>query len=97
MEGFIKSDKLKLMDHIVSSIGYAVNNNLNVIEVFNFENSDFIVVLEYNSFESNLDNIYDYYISSEIYEKCGKVLDIKHQINRKNDQEKRYKSKGLSK
>lgn len=97
MESLIKLNKIKLMEHIVTSIGYALNSNLDVIEIFNFENSDFIVVIDYESFEFNLDNIYDYYISTEIYEKCSRVLEIKQQINKKNDQEKRYKSKGLSK
>jgi len=54
MEGLIKVNKIKLMEQIVSSICYAVKNNLNAIEVFNFKDSDFIVVLVRDSFESNL-------------------------------------------
>ena len=42
MESLIKSNKIKLMEQIVSSICYAVDNNLNAIEVFNFKDSDFI-------------------------------------------------------
>jgi hypothetical protein len=97
MESLIKSNKIKLMEQIVSSICYAVDNNLNAIEVFNFKDSDFIVVLDRNSFEDNLNNIYEYYISSEKYEHCGRVLNIKQQLTNKNEQEKRHKAKGSSK
>ena len=68
MESLIKVNKIKLMEQVVSSICYAVKNNLNAIEVFNFKDSDFIVVLVRDSFESNLNSIYNYYISSETYE-----------------------------
>jgi len=97
MEGLIKVNKIKLMEQIVSSICYAVKNNLNAIEVFNFKDSDFIVVLVRDSFESNLNSIYNYYISSETYEHCGRVLNIKQQLNQKNEQKKRHKSKGSPK
>ena len=97
MESLIKINKIKLMEQVVSSICYAVENNLNAIEVFNFKDSDFIVVLDRNSFESNLNTIYNYYISSEVYEHCGRVLNIKQQLNQKNEQEKRHKSKGSPK
>ena len=97
MESLIKINKIKLMEQVVSSICYAVENNLNAIEVFNFKDSDFIVVLDRNSFESNLNTIYNYYISSEVYERCGRVLNIKQQLNQKNEQEKRHKPKGSPK
>jgi hypothetical protein len=62
MESLIKINKIKLMEQVVSSICYAVENNLNAIEVFNFKDSDFIVVLDRNSFESNLNSIYDLFL-----------------------------------
>ena len=97
MESLIKVNKIKLMEQVVSSICYAVKNNLNAIEVFNFKDSDFIVVLVRDSFESNINSRYNYYISSETYEHCGRVLNIKQQLNQKNEQEKRHKSKGSPK
>lgn len=97
MEKLIKSNKIKLMDQIVSSIGYAINNNLQAVEVFNFEESDYIVVLDHTSFEENLENIYDFYISQELYENCSKILSLKQKLNKKHEQKKRYESKGTSK
>lgn len=97
MEKLIKSNKIKLMDQIVSSIGYAINNNLQAVEVFNFEESDYIVVLDYTSFEENLENIYDFYISQELYENCSKILSLKQKLNKKHEQKKRHQSKGTSK
>lgn len=97
MEKLIKSNKIKLMDQIVSSIGYAITNNLQAVEVFNFEESDYIVVLDYTSFEENLENIYDFYISQELYENCSKILSLKQKLNKKHEQKKRHQSKGTSK
>lgn len=97
MEKLIKSNKIKLMDQIVSSIGYAINNNLQAVEVFNFEESDYIVVLDHTSFEENLENIYDFYISQELYENCSKILSLKQKLNKKHEQKKRHQSKGTSK
>jgi hypothetical protein len=97
MEKLIKSNKIKLMDQIVSSIGYAINNNLQAVEVFNFEESDYIVVLDHTSFEENLENIYDFYISQELYENCSKILSLKQKLNKKHEQKKRHESKGTSK
>lgn len=97
MEKLIKSNKIKLMDQIVSSIGYAITNNLQAVEVFNFEESDYIVVLDHTSFEENLENIYDFYISQELYENCSKILSLKQKLNKKHEQKKRHQSKGTSK
>lgn len=99
MERYIETNKVMLMENIISSISYALENNLPNVEVFNFKNSDFIVILERNMFINNLDNIYDYYIKNEIYECCDRVIKLKQLINNPNynEQKKRYKSKSSSK
>ena len=96
MENFIVKDKVKLTEQIVTSVYYALDNNLNSIEVFNFKDSDFIVDLEYSTFKDNVDNIFEYYLKTERYEFCNRVKKLKLLLEQ-HEQKKRYKPKGLSK
>lgn len=97
MNEFIIQNKVKLTEKVVSSVSYALNNNLSSIEVFKFKNSDFIVVLEYDSFKENINNIYEFYIQSENYELCDRVNKLKKLLETHEKKQKRYKSKGSSK
>ena len=96
MEQFIMKNKLKLSEQVVTSVSHAVDNDLQSVPVFHFEDSDFIVLLDNSTFVDNLDNIFNYYIETEQYEYCDRVVKLK-QLIQKNEQEKRYKSKGSSK
>lgn len=98
LENFIINNKLKLMEQVVASIEYAINHNLPSVEVFNFKKSEFIVVLEYSTFEYNIDSILRYYIEMELYEFCDRVNKLKQKLNKHEKiKEKRYKSKNSSK
>lgn len=98
MNNFIVKNKIKLMENVVSSVRYALVNNLASVEVFKFENSDFIVILEYSTFKDNINNIYDFYISEELYELCDRVNKLKKLLeSHEKKQEKRYKSKSSTK
>jgi len=100
MEKFIMSNKIRLMEQVISSIHYAIKNDLSVVEVFYFNGSDFIVTLEYQSFKDNVENIYNFYISSELYEYCSRVSELKKLLEiheQKQKQKEGYKSKNSSK
>ena len=55
MESFIQTYKDKLMEQIVSSVQYALDNDYPTVEVFSFKNSDFIVILTQSEFKDNID------------------------------------------
>ena len=95
MERFIVSNKVKLTEHIISSVHYAVINDLSSIELFSFAKSDFIVVLEYSSFKDNVENIYNFYLETELYEFCKRVSQLKKLLDthEQKKQKKRHKSK----
>jgi hypothetical protein len=98
MEKFIVKNKVKLTEQIVLSVQYALDNNFSSVEVFNFENSDFIVILEKSSFKENIDNIFEFYIKTEQYEFCDRVAKLKKQIEQhEQKQQERYKPKSSSK
>jgi hypothetical protein len=82
MEIFIIKNKVKLTEQIVLSMQYALDNNISSIEVFNFANSDFIVILEKSNFIENLNNILNFYIENEKYEFCDKLIKLKKQLEK---------------
>jgi len=95
MEKFIISNKVKLTEHIITSVHFAVVNNLQTIQLFSFDRSDFIVVLEYSSFKDNIENIYNFYLEKELYEFCKRVSQLKKLLDKheQKKQKKRHKSK----
>lgn len=99
MELFIKNNKVKLTEQIVLSVQYALSNGFSSVEVFNFEDSDFIVILDQSTFKDNIDNIFDFYVSTEQYEFCDRLVKLKKQLEQheQKQQKIRYKSKSSSK
>lgn len=97
LEQFIIQNKNLLTKQVTDSIEHAIQNNLSVVEVFNFKDSDFIITLQSETFRDNLNNIYKYYIESEQYEKCKCVKDLELLLDNKNTNEKRQKPKGSPK
>lgn len=81
MDSFCHTNKKSMMEHIVSSIEYALEKNIELIEVFRFEGSSFVVTLPKKTFGQNLKNIYDYCIESEYYELCPRILKAKNKLN----------------
>jgi hypothetical protein len=99
MESFIINNKVKLTEHVVSAVQYAVNNDIPSIELFCFKDSDFIVILEYPSFKDNIENIFKFYVETERYEFCDRVSKLKKilETHEQEKQKKRHKSKNSSK
>ena len=73
MRLFVTKFKVDMMEHVVSSIKFAVENKLPLIEVFQFKNSPFVVTIAAKEFATNLDHIGKYYKENEIYELYPRV------------------------
>ena len=99
MDDYIRKHKLKLTEQVVASIEFAINNDLPNVEVFNFQGTEFIVMLSSSTFKENLDNIMVYYIGSEQYEFCTHVTKVQQLLNHEktNEQKKRHKPKNSPK
>lgn len=83
MKTFAKNFKVDMMEHVVKSIQFAVDNKLNIAEVFQFKNSSFVVTISENEFESNLENINQYYMDNNLYELCQKIDVLRKRIKYK--------------
>ena len=99
MDDYIDKHKSKLTEQVVASIEFAINNDLSNVEVFNFQGSEFMVVLSSSTFKENLDNIMAYYIGTEQYEFCTRVTKVQKLLNNEktNEQKKRHKPKNSPK
>jgi hypothetical protein len=82
MEKFIIKNKELLSEKVLDSIEYALKKKLNFVEVFKFTNSDFIIVIPFDKFKENIDNIYNYYIKDEKYELCPRVKKIENNLSK---------------
>ena len=87
MRKFVNKFKVDMMEHIISSIKYAIENNLSIVEVFQFKNSPFVVTIAEKEFEANLDHIGKFYADNQIYELCPRVEQLRETI-KKNEKEK---------
>ena len=81
MNSFIEKNKTTMTEQVVSSIEYAIEKKLEIVEVFRFKKSNFVITLSYETFRQNLQNVYDYYISTEKYELCARVKKIEDKLN----------------
>lgn len=95
MDDYIGKYKSKLTEQVVASIEFAINHDLSNVEVFNFQGTEFIVVLSSSTFKENLDNIMAYYIGSEQYEFCTRVTKVQNLLKHEktNEPQKRHKPK----
>ena len=81
MERFIEVNKTLMTEQVLSSIEYALDKKLTIIEVFSFKNSDFVVTLPFEQFKDNLLNVYNYYIQIEKYELCSRIKKIETKLD----------------
>jgi len=78
MKAYIEKNKIKLTEHVISTIESAVNNKLGVVEIFTFSNSNFVITVPQKEFLTNIDNIYNYYLNIEKYELCPRIVKLQN-------------------
>jgi hypothetical protein len=80
MRSFIDKFKIDLLEQVVRSIEYALENRQHIVEVFQFKNTDFVVTIDQTEFASNLENIHTYYMENELYELVPRVVKLREII-----------------
>ena len=73
MREFVTKFKIDMMEHVVGSIKFAVENKIPIVEVFQFKDSPFVVTINEKEFMPNLSHIRQYYMEQEMYELCPRV------------------------
>lgn len=77
-KSFIKKYKSDMMVQVVNSIEYAVIHKLPYIEVFQFKNSNFVIILTEKDYLPNLDHIFKFCNNEEIFELCPKITKLQN-------------------
>ena len=88
MKTFITKFRVDMMEHIVASIKFAIENKLSVVEVFQFSDSPYVVTIAEKEFEPNLEHINQYYITNEMYELCPRIDKLRNLLKKKKSNEK---------
>ena len=83
MESFIGKFKIDMMYHIVDSIEYAIEHKLNMIELFSFKKSDFVITLSEKEFDNNLSHIKEYYQKLQLFELCPRIEELQKLLKNK--------------
>lgn len=96
MREFVNKFKVDMMEHVVSSIKFAIENKLTLVEVFQFKNSPYVVTITAKEFETNLDHIGQYYKENQIFELCPRVEQLQKLIQGKTNEKKKSETGGDS-
>jgi hypothetical protein len=88
MEKFIQKNKTYLTEQALTSIEFGVSNKLPFVEVFKFNNSDFVITIAAEDFLINVNHIYNFYLESENYELCPRVVKLQSILKNQNLNEK---------
>ena len=80
MDAYLGKNKSILTERIVSVIEFGMDHKLDMVEAFQFKNTNFVVTISKENFLENLDNIYAYYIETERYENCLKVKQLRSRL-----------------
>ena len=94
MREFVNKFKIDMMEHIVSSIKFAIEHKLPIVEVFQFRNSPFVVTIAEKEFIPNLNHIGKFYKEHEIFELCPRVEKLRNLLLTKNDEKEKSGSTG---
>lgn len=89
MRLFVNKFKVDMMEHIISSIKFAIEHKLPIVEVFQFKNSPFVVTIAEREFEPNLEHINKFYMKNEMYELCSKIEVLRQLLKKKNDEKEK--------
>ena len=76
MENYIHKNREEINERIVDAIEYALRNRLGGVEVFCFNGSNFVVVLNRKDFKDSLENIFEFGMEKEKFEICAKVKQL---------------------
>lgn len=77
---FTLKNKRAMMEQVICSIEYAVSKKLELVEVFQFKNTDFVITISEKDYLINLDTIFSFYMKSETYENCPRIVELQNSI-----------------
>lgn len=68
MRKFVTKFKVDMMERVVANIKFAIENKMDIVEIFTFKNSPFVVTISKKEFDTNLEHIEKFYVDKEMFE-----------------------------
>ena len=93
LELFSKKFKSDMVDHVLNSIEIAIKQDLPLIEIFQFKNSDYVITLQKTDYLNNLENIFVYFLKTENYEQCNRLIKLQKVLKEKSEYNNNEKEK----
>lgn len=81
MDGYIKSHKTEIQEHILKCIDFANRRQLDKVDILNFDGSSYVITLHKESYIDNAKYIFDDFMASERYENCEFAKKILYKLN----------------
>jgi hypothetical protein len=82
MEKYLDLHRKEINRRILNNIEHAVDTRMPTVEIFSFENSNFIVVMNKNDFRENLQNLLDFGMKTQDYEICTRAKKVMQKLDR---------------
>jgi hypothetical protein len=82
MEYYLDKYRRDINDTLIDSFDYAVKKRFGGIELFCFENSNYIIIVNDKDFRDNIQNIFDYSLKNEDYDICAKAKKVMELLDR---------------
>ena len=84
LEKELKNNSKKYIDNVFKCFTQEIQKNSipDTIKLFKFEKTELQVIVKREHFLTNIENILDYYIKQEEYEKCNELANIKSILNK---------------
>ena len=79
LETELKQKKSKYIEHIYKTFKeHFIDNKITAtkLNIYKFRGTSLVVILKNTQYKTNLENILDYYIEEEEYEKCELIKNI---------------------
>jgi hypothetical protein len=82
MEHYLNKYRRDINDTLIDSFDYAIKKRFNGIELFCFENSNYIIIVNDKDFRDNIQNIFDYSLKNEDYDICTRAKKVMELLDR---------------
>ena len=82
MEKYLDENRVQINEAMIDNIDYAIRKRMAAVEVFSFKGSKFVVLINRKDFKENLENIFDFSLSNEHFEVCGKAKRVIEKVDK---------------
>ena len=81
IENFVDKNRVKMYLHTIKIIEQSIDSNCSIAEVYQFDGSNYSILINEENFKENVDFIFNELIQREEYELCSYVKTVKEKVD----------------